>query len=224
MRKRSHGEGAAGGASCWPPRYSRLGESSCMQRRARSGPADTPGTTALFDSQASPLYNITDGAVVLLFAVAVFLFMRGSRIAEAPSYLAYKPGRPRGTLRLQCGCNRGRPPARGSSRCEGDPRCGTPAGKGRACGLHRSVRLPVLPADARDGALVGADHRRPRLPRCHGEGGGEPLQTRTRARDGRTGRRQGVLGTPLARRARCPCRRGCVRYRYAASASIRLLR
>ncbi len=133
-------------------------------------------------------------------------------------------GRPRGTLRLQCGCNRGRPPARGSSRCEGDPRCGTPAGKGRACGLHRSVRLPVLPADARDGALVGADHRRPRLPRCHGEGGGEPLQTRTRARDGRTGRRQGVLGTPLARRARCPCRRGCVRYRYAASASIRLLR
>lgn len=56
------------------------------------GPADTPGTTALFDSQASPLYNITDGAVVLLFAVAVFLFMRGSRIAEAPSYLAYNLG------------------------------------------------------------------------------------------------------------------------------------
>ena len=64
-----------------------------MHAATRSlGPADTPGTTALFDSQASPLYNITDGAVVLLFAVAVFLFMRGSRIAEAPSYLAYNLG------------------------------------------------------------------------------------------------------------------------------------
>ena len=30
--------------------------------------------------------------LVLLFAVAVFLFMRGSRIAEAPSYLAYNLG------------------------------------------------------------------------------------------------------------------------------------
>lgn len=56
------------------------------------GPADAPAATALFDSQASPLYNITDGTVVLLFAAAVFLFMRGSRIAEAPSRLAYNLG------------------------------------------------------------------------------------------------------------------------------------
>lgn len=53
------------------------------------GPAGPPSISQLFDGQASPLYNIADGVVVLLFAAAVFLFMWGSRMTEAPSYLAY---------------------------------------------------------------------------------------------------------------------------------------
>lgn len=159
---------------------------------------------------------------MLLFAVAVFLFMRGSRIAEAPSYLAYnlgalaersvysvdatEDGRLREVLLaakgiLDAGLLRGR--------------------VGLAVCIALSACLFFLPT--LETALwwvpiiVGLVFRD-----AHGEGGGEPLQTRTRARDGRTGRRQGVLGTPLARRARCPCRRGCVRYRYAASASIQV--
>lgn len=78
------------------PRAGRRGTRAWGNRLAAATALARPrrhaGTTALFDSQASPLYNITDGAVVLLFAVAVFLFMRGSRIAEAPSYLAYNLG------------------------------------------------------------------------------------------------------------------------------------
>ena len=134
-------------------------------------------------------YNITDGAVVLLFAVAVFLFMRGSRIAEAPSTWP-TIGRPRGTLRLQCGCNRGRPPARVLLAAKGILDAGLLRGRvGLAVCIALSACLFFLPTLGR--RFGGADHSRPRLPRCHGEGGGEPLQTRTRARDGRTGRRQG---------------------------------
>ncbi len=174
MRKRSHGK-RSGRRLVLAAAVLALGGIVLHAATRSLGPADTPGTTALFDSQASPPLQHNGRAVVLLFAVAVFLFMReaASRRHRATWPTIWAPSRNApSTVWMQprtAACA-------GSSRCEGDPRCGTPAGKGRACGLHRSVRLPVLPADART-ALWGADHRRPRLPRCHGEGGGEPLQT-----------------------------------------------